>query len=245
MDHLINFELKMTSIELSEITGKRHDHILRDIRNEIEALGEINAPIFGLVEYTDAKGEKRPCYTFGKKGAMQLALKYDAITRHRVIEKLEELEKRNQPAIPTGTNLLALAILEADRMLREKNVLIEHQQVQLEEQKPKVIFADAVSVSKTSILVGDLAKILKQNGVDTGANRLFTWMRENGYLIRRKGTDYNMPTQKAMNLRLFEIKETVISHSDGHTTTSRTPKVTGDGQLYFINKFLGQEEKLA
>jgi len=247
LDHLINFELKMTSIELAEITCKQHAHIMRDIRNEIEALGDESkfGCIFTESNYRDAYDREKPQYTFGREGAMQLALKYDAVTRRKVIIKLEELEKQNQPAIPTGTNLLALAILEADRMLREKNVLIEHQQVQLEEQKPKVIFADAVSVSKTSILVGDLAKILKQNGVDTGANRLFTWMRENGYLIRRKGTDYNMPTQKAMNLRLFEIKETVISHSDGHTTTSRTPKVTGDGQLYFINKFLGQEEKLA
>lgn len=108
----------------------------------------------------------------------------------------------------------------------------------IETQKPKVIFADAVSTSKTSILVGELAKILKQNGVETGQKRLFAWMRDNGYLIKRAGNDYNMPTQKSMELKLFEIKETSITHSDGHVTVTKTPKVTGKGQQYFINKFI-------
>lgn len=109
------------------------------------------------------------------------------------------------------------------------------------EMKPKAIFADAVSVSETSILVGELAKLLKQNGVEIGQNRLFAWMRQNGYLISRKGTDYNMPTQKSMNLGLFKIKETSIQHSDGHVTVNKTPKVTGKGQQYFINKFLAEK----
>lgn len=107
--------------------------------------------------------------------------------------------------------------------------------------KPKTIFADAVSASQTSVLVGELAKILKQNGVDIGATRLFIWLRENGFLIKRKGTDWNMPTQKSMDLKIFEIKETIISHSDGHTSINKTPKVTGKGQLYFVNKFLEKE----
>lgn len=106
------------------------------------------------------------------------------------------------------------------------------------EMKPKALFADAVSVSETSILVGELAKLLKQNGVEIGQNRLFAWMRQNGYLINRKGTDYNMPTQRSMDLQLFKIKETSIQHSDGHVTVNKTPKVTGKGQQYFINKFL-------
>ena len=114
-------------------------------------------------------------------------------------------------------------------------------EAQAEKNKPKVIFADAVSTSQTSILVGDLAKIIKQNGVDIGANRLFAWFRDNGYLIKRKGSDYNMPTQYSMELQLFEVKETVITHSDGHTSISKTPKVTGKGQQYFINKFLNKE----
>lgn len=116
----------------------------------------------------------------------------------------------------------------------------ENTQLKLEndQMKPKALFADAVSVSKTTILVSELAKILRQNGVDIGANRLFAWMRENGYLISRKGTDWNMPTQRSMELGLFNIKETTITHSDGHTTISKTTKVTGKGQQYFINKFL-------
>lgn len=111
----------------------------------------------------------------------------------------------------------------------------------VEADAPKVLFADAVSASKTSILVGELAKLLKQNGVDIGQHRLFRWMRENGYLIRRNGTDFNMPTQKSMDLGLFTVKETAITHSDGTVTVSKTTKVTGKGQQYFIQKFLGEE----
>lgn len=112
----------------------------------------------------------------------------------------------------------------------------------IEKDKPKVLFADAVATAKTSILIGELAKILKQNGIDTGEKRLFEWLRSNGYLIKRKGTDYNAPTQQSMDMNLFEVKETAISHSDGHTTVNKTTKVTGKGQAYFINKFLGGVE---
>lgn len=117
---------------------------------------------------------------------------------------------------------------------KEKRKALE---LKVEEQKPKVIFADAVETSKTSILIGDLAKLIKQNGVDIGQKRMFIWLRDNGYLIKRQGSDYNMPTQKAMERGLFEIKETAVTHSDGHITVNKTPKVTGKGQIYFINKF--------
>lgn len=118
---------------------------------------------------------------------------------------------------------------------KERNAQLE---TKIEIDKPKVIFADAVSVSKNSILVGELAKLLKQNGIEIGQNRLFTWLRENGYLISRKGSDYNMPTQKSMEMKLFEIKETTLTHSDGHTSVTKTPKVSGKGQIYFINLFM-------
>ena len=117
---------------------------------------------------------------------------------------------------------------------QEKNKLLESD---VKRMKPKEIFADAVAASEKSILIGELAKILKQNGVDIGANRLFVWLRENGYLIKRKGSDWNLPTQKSMEMGLFEVKETAITHSDGHTSISKTTKVTGKGQIYFINKF--------
>lgn len=124
------------------------------------------------------------------------------------------------------------------RALQIQTRKVEALQIENEEMKPKALFADAVSASHTSILIGELAKLIKQNGIDIGAKRLFTWLRKNGYLIKRRGTDWNMPTQKSMELGLFEIKETIISHADGHTSISKTPKVTGSGQQYFVNKFL-------
>ena len=124
--------------------------------------------------------------------------------------------------------------------LKEEQEARRKAELKIEQDKPKVIFADAVSASKTSILIGELAKILKQNGVNTGEKRLFEQLRNDGYLIKRKGTDYNSPTQKAMELGLFEVKETCVTHSDGHTTVNKTTKVTGRGQQYFINKFLNE-----
>lgn len=137
-------------------------------------------------------------------------------------------------------------IADPDTTIRLLTTLKEERQerVRLEAEakanRPKVLFADAVATAHTSILIGELAKLLKQNGVDMGQNRLFDWMRKHGYLIARKGTDYNMPTQKSMELGLMEIKETSISHADGHVSISKTPKITGKGQQYFIGKFLKQ-----
>lgn len=124
------------------------------------------------------------------------------------------------------------------RALKIANQKIISLSERVEQDKPKVLFADAVAASKAPMLIGELAKILKQNGVDTGEKRLFAWLRDNGYLIKRKGTDYNAPTQRSMELELFEVKGTAVTHSDGHVTISRTTKVTGRGQQYFINKFL-------
>lgn len=141
-------------------------------------------------------------------------------------EKVEEALLNPDTIIRLATDLKAE---------REKRLRLEEQ---AQKDKPKVLFADAVATAKTSILIGELAKLLKQNGVDMGQNRLFEWMRRNGYLIQRKGTDHNMPTQRAMEAGLFEIKETSITHADGHVSVNKTPKVTGKGQQYFINRFL-------
>lgn len=121
---------------------------------------------------------------------------------------------------------------------------LAHQEAQsiIQQQRPKVLFAELIETSKSSILVRELAKLLKQNGVDFGEKRLFAWLRENGYLIKRLGTDYNMPTQRSMDLGLFEIKETPIPRSSGITTINKTPKVTGKGQLYFLNKLAPKEQ---
>lgn len=148
-------------------------------------------------------------------------------------EVLPALRKTGQYQVKelSGSELMARALIEAQNVLAAKDKVIE-------EMKPKVVFADAVATSHTSILVGELAKILKQNGIDMGQKRLFAWLRENGFLIKRKGTDYNMPTQKAMDLGLFEIKEGSYVNGSGVNITTKTPKITGKGQQYFINKFL-------
>lgn len=127
--------------------------------------------------------------------------------------------------------LMAKALMVAQNKIAERDK-------QIERMKPKEIFADAVSASHTSILVGDMAKLLKQNGVNIGQKRLFEWLRENGYLIKRKGSDWNMPTQKSMEMGLFDIKESTVNNPDGSVRINRTTKVTGKGQQYFINKFL-------
>lgn len=139
----------------------------------------------------------------------------------------------------TDDELLANALMVAQRKIEARDKQIEAQEKQIEAMHPKALFADAVSASKTSILIGDLAKLLKQNGVDIGQKRLFQWLRENKYLISQKGASYNSPTQRSMEMKLFEVKETTITHADGHITINRTAKVTGKGQVYFINKFVG------
>ena len=129
-------------------------------------------------------------------------------------------------------------IIKMATRLKEEKAKNKELEDKMKENKTKVLFADSVETSKNTILIGELAKIIKQNGVDIGQKRLFTWLRDNGFLIKREGTDYNMPTQKSMELELFEIKETAVTHSDGHISINKTPKVTGKGQVYFINKFL-------
>lgn len=128
------------------------------------------------------------------------------------------------------------------RALEFANVRVKELEKKVEQDKPKVLFADSVSASKTSILIGDLAKLLKQNGVETGQKRLFEWLRQNGYLIKRKGSDHNMPAQRSLEMGLFEVKETTINHSDGRISLKCTTKVTGKGQVYFMNKFLSLKE---
>lgn len=145
-------------------------------------------------------------------------------------EILPSIQKTGSYAAPSGQELLSLAVIEAQKVLSEKEKVIEAL-------TPKGIFADSVAASNNTILIGEMAKILKQNGHDFGQRRLFEWLRENGYLIKRKGTDYNMPTQKSMEIKLFEIKESVVTHADGHVSVNKTPKVTGKGQIYFVNKF--------
>lgn len=141
---------------------------------------------------------------------------------------------------------LEAAILNPDYLIKVATALKQETEKRkaleskVQADAPKVLFADSVAASTSTILISELAKILRQNGVNTGEKRLFRWMRENGYLVKRNGTDYNMPTQLSMELGILKVKETVVCHSDGHTSISKTPKVTGKGQTYFLNKFLGE-----
>lgn len=132
---------------------------------------------------------------------------------------------------------LAIKAFTALKEEREKRKALEAQNAVM---IPKAVFADAVTTSDSCILIGDLAKLLRQNGVEIGQKRLFEWLRNHGFLIKRRGADWNSPTQRAMEMELFEIKETAITHSDGHVTISKTTKVTGKGQIYFVNRFLGE-----
>ena len=160
------------------------------------------------------------------------------------VEVLPSIRKNGMYATDELLDNPDLLIAAATKLKEERALRLVAEQ-QVTELKPKALFADAVATSHTSILVGELAKIIKQNGVDIGANRLFHWLRANGFLIKRKGTDWNMPTQKSMELGLFEVKETAINRSDGSVSVSKTAKVTGKGQQYFINKFLNHELQLA
>ncbi|HBF2065021.1 phage antirepressor Ant [Clostridioides difficile] len=133
--------------------------------------------------------------------------------------------------------IMARALQVAQKTIEKKSREIEEKDKVIQLQQPKVLFADSVASSDNSILVGELAKLLRQNGIDTGQNRLFDWLRNNGYLIKRKGEDYNTPTQKSVDLGVIETKEGTRVHPDGHTSITKTPKITGKGQIYFINKF--------
>ena len=180
------------------------------------------------VESIDTLGGKQKMTVINESGLYALVfgsrLKSAQRFKHWVTsEVLPAIRKTGSYQAPQGKELLALAVLEAQKTIEEQSKAIERM-------KPKVIFANAVETSHTSILIGDLAKLLKQNGVETGQKRLFDWMREKGYLIKRKGSDWNMPTQKAMNMKLFEVKESTVNNPDGSVRINRTTKVTGRGQ---------------
>ena len=190
-----------------------------------------------LTRRFDGSGQGRSMTTINESGLYSLVLSSKLpgakkFKRWVTAEVLPTIRKTGGYQLPKDYPSALRALADAT----EKLLAVETEN---EANRPKVLFADAVSTAKTSILVGELAKLLKQNGVDIGQNRLFGWLRENGFLIRRNGTDFNMPTQKSMDLGLFEIKETVVYHADGHTSVNKTPNVPGKGQQYFVQRFLG------
>lgn len=176
-----------------------------------------------------------------KREIIDHVLKLDMAKEIAMIQRTEKGKEVRQYFIQVERDYNSPEKVMARALLMANNKVLTLE-TQVEELKPKALFADAVAASKTSILIGELAKLLNQNKVKIGGTRLFAWMRENGYLIKRKGQDWNTPTQRAMEMGLFEIKERTHSNPDGSIIISRTTKVTGKGQQYFINKFLAEEE---
>ena len=197
---------------------------------------------YGFIENQDylAITQKRVTAQGNSTNQVDHVIKLDMAKEIAMIQRTERGKQVRQYFIQVEKDfnspekIMARALLMADQKVHKL-------EAQIEADRPKVLFAEAVSASHTSILVGELAKLLKQNGVDMGANRLFNWLRAHGYLIKRNGRDWNMPTQKSVEMGLIRVKETSITHADGHITVSKTPLVTGKGQQYFINKFLNQE----
>ena len=198
------------------------------------------------IEYA---GQKREVTLINESGLYSLVLSSKLpgakqFKRWITSEVIPSIRKHDAYMTPDKLEEVLLSpdtLIQLAQNLKDEQEKRKALQEQVEAQRPAVLFAGAVETSKSSILIGELAKILKQNGVKIRPIRLFDWMRQNGYLIRRNGSDYNMPTQRAMEMGLFEIKETSIVHADGHTSISKTPKVTGKGQVYFVNLFLSRK----
>lgn len=226
------------SLLVAEKFEKEHRHVLEAIRN-ILTTAENSAVLSMFCEstYSNIQGKQQPMYVMNRDGFSLLVMSF---TGEKALNfKLDFIEAFNkmEEAIKSGGFQIPKTMSEALRLAAEQTERIEEQQKQLALQAPKVLFADAVATSDRSCLVSELAKVLKQNGVEIGQNRLFIWLREHGYLCS-KGEYYNQPTQKSMELGLFEVKKTAITKPDGTVLTSTTTKVTGKGQIYFVNKLL-------
>lgn len=239
MNQLVEQDVQMTSLDIAEVTGKRHADVMRDIRNEIKNLGEeIGQRIFAQSSYTNSQNKIQPCYTFGKKGAMQLALKYDAVTRYKVIERIEELENRTSKEQLVQQFNLPKNYSEALHELAEYVGENEQLKQQIENDKEKVVLANAVTSSDEGLLIEAAAKYMRQNGVNIGRDRLFKWLRNQGYLINRKGREWNMPTQRSIEQGLMKVHNSLHYDSEGELKSNRQVVVTGKGLLFYINKFL-------
>lgn len=230
----------MSSREITELTGKQHKHVLEDIRRLIKQKA-INQPDFRLVEYTDVKGEKRPEYLLDFDATMTLVTGYNAVLRAKVIRRWRELEEKTHNVALPKTYKEALKALLVEVEAREQ---LEAQNAQLAareaENQPKVDFYEAVKKSESTCLVRVLARYLKQNGYDTGQNRLYAWMKNNGY-IHKGGRSKNLPTQKSMNAGLFKVKMTEQELPNGDKIVQHTTLVTTKGIQYFVKRLLGKE----
>ena len=219
----------------------------RDLHESLKIETPFKKWIDRMIEYGFEGGKDfwtKMSKSTGGRPAMEYDLSVDMAKQICMIQRTPEGKAVRQYLIDlekawnTPELVMARGLKAAQAMIEAKDVIIKEQKQIITEQKPKVIFADAVASSKTSILIGDLAKILKQNGFATGQKRLFELLRQDGYLIK-SGSSKNMPTQKSMEMGLFEVKETSINNPDGSVRVTKTTKVTGKGQQYFINRYFG------
>lgn len=226
----LNNETYFVGKDVAEALG--YERAIKAIQDHVDDDDKDEVPIqdsIGRMQKTPVINESGLyALIFGSK--LESAQRFKHWVTSEVLLAIRRTGGYQMPA-PQGKELLALAVLEAQKT-------IEAQNAEIERMRPKEIFADAVKASDSSILIGDLAKLLRQNGVDIGQKRLFEYLRNHGYLIKRKGSDWNMPTQKSMNRGLFEIKESTHIDGNGCNIVTRTPKATGRGQIYFVNKFL-------
>mgnify|MGYP000458722399 FL=1 len=241
MNELIKIEVK----DGQQLVNGRELHKFLEIKTPYTQWFERMAE-YGFIENTDFIPVSQKSESGGISGVKVVQDHLMTLNMAKEISMLQRNEKGKQArqyfikceeAWNSPEMILARANQIQSHMIEDYTKKIELLENKVKEDKPKVIFADAVATSQSSILIGDLAKLIKQNGVDTGQKRLFNYMRENGFLIKQKGESYNMPTQKSMDMELFEIKERTVLNPDGSIRISKTPKVTGKGQQYFINVF--------
>jgi anti-repressor protein len=221
-----------------------------DLGNPTETVKMFDKDEFSTTEVIDSIGRRQQTYIISEPGLYRLVMKsrkpeakeFQRWVTHEVLPQI----RKTGGYIPTSESdsdedIMARAVLVAQKTIKQKNQQIAEQQTRIVELEPKARFADAVAASDGTCLVGELAKMLRQNGMDIGQNRLFRLLQADGYL-GKSGSNRNVPTQRAMDLGLFRIKETTVTHADGHTTVSRTPKVTGKGQRYFIDRYWGRAQ---
>ena len=235
-----NGELVVSSRQVAENFGKEHSKVIRSIEG-IANFGDTQGMFHKVSYVNEQNGQEYKEYLMNRDGFSLLVMGFtgkEAMEwKIKYIEAFNAMEKKLSKPQLTLTEQMAQGLLAAQQLLSEKNKQVEHLTATIEQQKPKVIFADAVSASKTSILIGDLAKLIRQNGVEVGQKRLFEWLRQNGWLMK-SGNSKNMPTQRGMEMKLFEVKEGSYVDSNGVNVVTKTTKVTGKGQQYFVNVFL-------
>lgn len=235
-----NGSLVVSSRRVADNFGKQHKHVLEAIEN-IKAENSALMDMFYETSYKAGTGKSYKEYLMNRDGFSLLVMGFtgkEAMEwKIKYINAFNEMERKLAKPQLTLAEQMAQGLLAAQQLLEEKSKQVAHLAMTIEEQKPKVLFADAVSASKTSILIGDLAKLIRQNGVEVGQKRLFEWLRNNGWLMK-SGNSKNMPTQRGMEMKLFEVKEGSYVDSNGVNVVTKTTKVTGKGQQYFVNIFL-------